>query len=155
MAENSKREQILEAMKGRLLQMQWPKAVKRSRPSFDKLKTIPGTQFPFVGLTGQLPSAVGSSKVDRRNAYASYTTFISTLRCEIVVYEMVYNDDEYDKLISNRADDIWAMIYTDPSFGNICLSCLIEPEVVVGYWDPYLAFKFTVVVTYQHGTGGI
>jgi hypothetical protein len=35
------------------------------------------------------------------------------------------------------------------------LSCLIEPEAVIGVWNPYMAFKMTAVVTYHHLSGGI
>lgn len=154
MAENSQREQILEAIKSKLLQLQWAKVVKRSRPSFDSLKSIPNTMFPFISLTGALPSGQ-PAKRDERNAYAKYTKFISTLRIDVVVFDFMYSNTEYDVLISNRADDLWAKIYEDPSFGNLLLSCLIEPEPVVGVWDPYLAFKMTVVGTYHHGIGGI
>jgi len=155
MAENSKRERILVAISTRLHELQWPQAIKRSRPAFDQLKTIPNTQFPFIGLTGQLPDPSQYSKRDTRSAFAQYTKFISTLRAELVIYEMVYSNDQYDSLISNRADDVWAKIYSDPSFGSLCISCLVQPEIQVGYWDPYLAFKFSLIVTYEHGTGGI
>jgi hypothetical protein len=81
--------------------------------------------------------------------------FVSTLRVEIITYDFIYDDQLYDRLISNRFDDMWKKIYEDPSFGGLCQSCIIEPEPVIGVWSPYLAFKLTVAVTYNHGIGGI
>lgn len=154
MATNSKREQILLAVSSRLEALSWQKAVRRSRPSFDSLKSIPNTLFPFISLTASLPSGQ-PAKRDNQNAYAKYTKFISTLRIELVVFDFIYSNDNYDSLISNRADDLWASIYSEPSFGDLLLSCLIEPEMVIGIWDPYMAFKLTIVGTYHHGIGGI
>lgn len=154
MAEDSKREQIMVNLTSKLLDLQWPKAARRGRSSFDKLKTIAQTQFPFISVTGGLPSGQ-PAKIDKQAAFARYTKFISTLRIEVIVYDFIYDDSIYDSVISSRADDIWRQVYEDPSFGNLCLSCVIEPEMVVGVWDPYLAFKIFVVVTYPHGTGGL
>jgi len=153
MAENSIREQILTAQRTALLQLQWARTVKRGRPDFNQLSSIPNTQFPFISVTGSLPAA--QPKRDTRQAYAAYTKFISTLRTDIIIYDVIYDNDRYDEIVSSRADDVWAKVYEDPSFGNLCLSCFVEPEPVVGVWIPYLAFKLVVVTTYHHGTGGI
>jgi hypothetical protein len=157
MAQDSKRELIIEAVKTKLVDLQWPTEVRRGRADFDMLKSLAITQFPFIGISAGLPTPIQSPATIRssRTSHASYAAFISTLRIEIITYDYIYDNSQYDTLISTRADDIWAKIYEDPSFGNRCLSCLVEPEPIVGVWVPYLAFKLTAVVKYNHGTGGI
>lgn len=157
MSQDSQRELIIKAVESKLNELQWPTAVKRGRANFDTIKTLAVTQFPFISITGSLPVPQMSpgTVASNRGSHARYLVFISSLRIEIVVYDYIYDNTQYDILVSTRADDVWAKLYEDPSFGNKCLSCMIEPEPMVGVWDPYLAFKLTAVVTYSHTTGGI
>ena len=157
MAQDSKRELIIEAVKSKLTDLQWPTDVRRGRADFDMLKSLAVTQFPFISISAGLPTPQQPPATVRsgRTSHASYSAFISTLRIEIITYDYIYDNTQYDTLVSTRADDMWAKLYEDPSFVNRCLSCMVEPEPIVGVWVPYLAFKLTAVVTYNHGIGGI
>jgi hypothetical protein len=151
-AENSKREQMLEALRLLFEDLDSLKTVQRIRPSFADLGNFASTQLPVLALVAGLPKP--QEKWSGR-VQGTPDKFRSVLVCEMYVYALANVDP--DSMVSNLADDIWAKLYSLPNLGmpNTVLQVEIEPTVSVGHFDPYVVFKMDAHITYIHGTGGI
>lgn len=126
------------------------KYVIRKRPSLSGMKQYASTQFPLVAIIGYLPKPV-VKKSSRTGAMPDL--FISALKIDLVVYAQ--DIDEPDSLVSYMANDLWAALYLDPTFGGLVIDIdldIFEESVVI---DPYVAFKFILTVKYKHDKGGI
>jgi hypothetical protein len=151
MTTNSKREQILEAVKDALETVPSLSYVQRRRPSFADLGTIPQTQLPFCAVVGKLPDPV-SHNPGRQPGISDM--FKSRLEIEMYIYAM--DNQTPDSTVSNIADDIWAKLWSDPTFGGLVKGGFsVRPEIEVGYFDPYVVFKMICTGVYYHGIGGI
>jgi hypothetical protein len=69
----------------------------------------------------------------------------------------VYGQDNVapDTLVSNLADDLWALLYQDQKMGGLVVETRLILDEENEFWHPYVAFKLTVQVKYKHDTGGI
>ena len=150
MALNSKREQILEAIKGKLTELSSITTVERVRPSFDDLDSIANTQLPLIAIVGKLPKPV--QKLSSR-VQGQPDKFVSALGVEVICYAM--DNVTPDSTVSNLADDIGAKLFEDPTYNKLLQKIEVDPEVQIGIWDPYVVFKMVCSATYIHGTGGI
>lgn len=152
MAENSKREQILEAIRLLFEDLDSIKTVQRVRPSFADLGNFASTQLPVMALVGGLPKP--QEKWSGR-VQGTVDKFRSKLVCEIYLYALANVDP--DTTVSDLADDIWATLYSKPNLDlpNTVLGVEIEPTISVGHFDPYIVFKMDAHINYLHGIGGI
>lgn len=150
MASNSIREQIIVAEKAVLETLTTIKTVSRTRIAFSDLDTIANTQLPMLALVGKLPKPV--DKLSSRQQGVP-DKFISELGIDVYCYALANVDP--DTMVSTLADDIWTQLFLDPTVGGLALETKITPEVQVGVWDPYIAFKMLCSITYIHGRGGI
>lgn len=156
MANNSKREQIIEALKTNVEDIPAITEVTRVRPNFTDLENFAGTQLPLVSLVGKLPKPV-PHKAGRRTGL--HDKFISDLDVELYCYAL--ENVNPDSKVSDLADDLWVKIHSDPTLittaypEGLALQVIILPEIQVGIWDPYVVFKMTCTYQYVHDTGGI
>jgi hypothetical protein len=68
---------------------------------------------------------------------------------------LLYDDDLYDAKISSTADDLWVTLNSDQSWGGLAAGTEVAPDADVAVYDPYLAFRMKLTITYIHGIGGI
>lgn len=153
MATNSKREQIIAAVASGLGDLPKINSVKRRRPNIKDLEGIAQTQLPLAAVTAGLPVPV--EHIDRSRGHERADLFLSELTIEVVVYDLLYGDDEYDTRVSELADDLWVKLWADQTWGGLAEGTHVEPDAMVAIWDPYLAFKLICKTTYKHTTGGI
>lgn len=150
MAENSIREQLLEAVKDQLETLTAIKTIKRIQPTFNDLSAMAGPQLPLIAIVGQMPVPV--QKISRRVS-GGVDRFRSKLAVDIFCYAL--DNDTPDTLISDLADDIWAVLYADQTWSGLAIGTEVIPETQIGRWDPYIAFKMLCEIEYIHGIGGI
>ena len=150
MAENSIREQILEAVKTKLKTITAVNTVKRMQPTFNDLSAMSGPQLPLIAVAGQMPVPV--QKISKR-ATGMADRFRSKLSVDIFCYAMDNNTP--DTLISDLADDIWTALYADQTWSGLAIGTEVMPESTIGRWEPYIAFKMLCEIEYIHTTGGI
>lgn len=150
MATNSKREQIIQANIDLISSLSWVNVVKRTVPQYKDLKNFAITEFPVVAVVGRLPVPI--EKKSSRTA-ARVDQIISRLVVDGYVYLMV--NEEVDNLISNRADDIWKKLYTDPTRGNLVVDLEVKLYEEIQTLSPFAAFKISAIHKYIHNTGGI
>lgn len=150
MAVNSKRERIITKIAQDLNTVSALKMVQRRKAAYEDLAQFANTQMPLAAIVGKLPSPV--QKLSARSQ-GQVDKFISSLDMDIYVY-MLANEDS-DTLISSMVDDLWVKLYDDETKGGLTLSTEVLPDLEIGEWDPYVAFKIVCRVTYQHTTGGI
>lgn len=151
MAANSKREQILGAVKTTLEAIDSIEHVERKPlKSMSELEEYPQTQLPLAVVLGSLPNPV--EKVSDRDIILDRVRSVVT--ATIFVYAI--ENDNPDTKISTLADDIWAAIYNDMTLGlDWVIGLRIVPDIETAFWYPYIAFNMQVEVTYLHGKGGI
>jgi hypothetical protein len=161
MGTNSKRESIILAVVSAVSSLERIVTVQRRRPTLESLQGVSSTQVPIAAITAGLPvpnrhvsTSGGTSKPGVRS-HRRADVFISTLSIELVVYDLLYDDDQYDTRLSDLADDLWSILHADQSWGGLAIGTDIEPEANVAIYDPYLAFKMICRITYKHLTGGI
>ena len=156
MAANSKREQILEAIKTLMMDLHSIVTVDRTRPSFADLGNYAESQLPLIAIVGGLPSP--DPKWSGRE-YKTADVIISDLAVELICFAM--DNVTPDSTVSNLVDDIWAKVYSDPLLitdaypEGLTLRVDVTPETKVGIWDPYVVFKMVCMYKYTHTMGGI
>lgn len=152
MAANSKREQILLALKVLLEGLSSIKAVDRKQPtSPDDLSRIAGTQMPFCSMIGGIPQP--KEHISSRMP-GGVDVVISELPVKLFIYFM--DNVTADSTLSDIMDDVWAVIYGNQTLGfKFVQKILIDPNSDVVVWDPYVAFSMLVTITYNHAIGGI
>lgn len=153
MAENSKRERLIKEVINRMKTVPVIDVVRRAKQTRASLQEFALPQFPIAAVVGGLPKPV-EKKSSRRVAGVDLIT--STLPIEIYVYDM-YNqiDDDLDSKVSSMADDIWKVLYAEPTYGGLAIQTLLTIQYDPEYWDPFLAFNLTVNIKYLHTTEGI
>lgn len=151
MAENTKREAILERLKAELEELDSIVMVARVRLSFADLGNLANTQLPYIAMVGKLPKP--EEKWSQRTQ-GQPDKFTSRLTCQLYVYALAYSDP--DTIVSVLADDIWVKIYATPTMGfKYVLGIDLDPNVEVGHFDPYVIFRIDAHIKYVHTTGGI
>lgn len=161
MGTNSKRESIILAVVSAVDALERIVTVQRRRPTLENLQGVSSTQVPIAAITAGLPvpsrhfNESGGTGKPGVKPHRRADVFISTLSIELVIYDLLYDNDQYDTRLSDLADDLWTALYADQSWGGLAIGTDIEPEANVAIYDPYLAFKMTCRVTYKHSTGGI
>lgn len=153
MANNSKRERLLLAVVAALEGMANIKSVVRRRPTLEQLEGTAQTELPKIAVTAGLP--VPNPHWNERQKTRLRDQFLSDLVVEVVLYDLLYDDDQYDTRISSLADDLWSTLNSDQGWGKLAVSTAVAPDADVGVWDPYLAFKMKLTIQYIHGIGGI
>ena len=150
MAKNSKREQILVYHLNLMKVIGSINHTQRILPSYAQLGNFASTQFPVLAVVGRLPVPVvkktGSSQSGRGLA-------ISSLTIDNFVY--LQDNENPDSKISEILDDIWVRGYSDRTYGGLIMEVDLTPEPEVVQWPPFLAFRVSHVVRYQHTIGGI
>jgi hypothetical protein len=147
MATNSKREQILVAVEGKLRTIPSIVLVKRTRPEFAELENASSTQLPMIAIVAGLPEPV-QKKTGRGSGGHPSDYYRSILTVEVFCYDNGGTDP--DSRISDLADDIWANLMGMGNLNNLIHNIEMTPDMAVGYWDPYITFKMTTKITYIH-----
>ena len=150
MAANSKRERIIENVAQTVHDVNAIVEVQRRQPQYNELSSISHAKMPFAAVVASLPKPF-AKKSGRQPAKSDI--FHSELKVQVFVYAQ--DNKEPDVLVSSLADDIWAALYVDESRGGLCDEMDIDPDMDVGYWAPYVAFRMTVVCKYYHNREGI
>lgn len=150
MAANSKREQIIEAVKAELETIGSISTVVRKLPTYKDLENFALTQLPVIALVGGLPVPVPHS-VGRR--VAGRDVFVSNLSIELFCY--FQDNTSPDTTLSSILDDVWAKLYSDPTKGGLAIETTLTPDAYQDFWDPFYAFKLNATIQYSHLKGGI
>lgn len=150
MASNSKREQILEAIVAELGGISSIVTVMRTLQSYKDLRNFAITQFPAVAVIGRLPQP--KEHIAGRRV-GGVDTVVSELTVDLYAY--FQNAKTPDTQISSLLDDLWAGLYADQTKGGLVISTILTPEELTEFWEPYGAFKLSVVMRYHHTEGGI
>ena len=133
MADNSKREQIIVAVKAELEAIAAIKTVIRKLPTKEELDQFAGPQLPVIALVAGLPKPI-SHKVGRLPA--GKDVFISRLKLSLFVY---FQDNVTpDVTLSSLLDDIWVALYSDPAKGGLVIVTELDPEISQDFWDRYI-----------------
>jgi len=150
-ASNSKREQILTTVRTKVLALGSILQVERKPlQGLADLEAYAQTQLPLAIILGGMP--VPTEKFSDRTR--KLDKVISELPVTVLVYAL--DNVTPDSTISTIADDIWVTLYNDITLGYRWVMGLdIKPDANVAVWDPYVAFRMLVNVTYLHDKGGI
>ena len=152
MATNSRREQILVALKALLETLPSIKKVDRRQPtSPEDLRRVAGTQMPMIAMIGGVPqpkehkSGRGPGGVD---------VVISDM--DVALFTYFQANVDADETLSDIMDDVWAMVYSNQTLGfEFVGGMTLAPNTSVAVWEPFVAFSMVVKVNYFHTTGGI
>lgn len=150
MAIDSIREQILVHLKALVEGLSSIKTVTRTKQSYAGLEEFAITQLPLVAVVGRLPQPV--EHINRR-VPGGVDLIVSALPVEFYVYST--DNENPDTLISNLADDLWALLYADQTLGGLAISVLLKFSEDPQSWPPYIAFRITATIKYKHTIGGI
>lgn len=153
MAANSKRERIIVKVKTLLETLGTINTVVRRKQTYSELDDFALTQLPVAAVVGRMPKTPSSGITTHISRRTSVDVVISELRVDVFVYAQ--DKETPDTTISNLADDLWALLYADQKLGGLVIELRLELEENAEYWEPFLAFKITVVTKYKHDTGGI
>ncbi len=155
MAANSKRERIIAKVVTLLETLATIETVVRRKQTYSELDDFAVTQLPVAAVVGRMPKSSSSGVSTHISRRTSVDIVISELRIDVYVYAQ--DKETPDTTISDLADDLWALLYADQTLGmkGTVVSLRLELEENPEYWEPFLAFKLTVVVKYKHDTGGI
>ena len=153
MADTSIREWLILSVVDKLKDVANIKEVSRRRPTLEQLQSMAQTQLPLIAVTAGLP--VPNPHWNERNPTRKTDKFKSDLVVDAVLYDMLYEDDQYDSRISELANDLWIALHSDQTWGGYAAQTTVAPDADVAVWDPYLAFRMRLTITYIHGIGGI
>jgi len=150
MATNSKREQILVRVQDILLGIISITTVRRV--PFNEVSQLDNSdgEMPVAVVMGKLPQPEEKFSARARELDKA----ISLLPVEVLVY--AYDNETPDSTISTLLDDIWAEFYSDITLGLSWVHGLtIMPELDTMIAAPYVIFKVTIEVKYEHDKKGI
>lgn len=154
MAEESKREQIVEYVVGEIEELREARTlghVTRTVPDLATLANFSPAQFPVVALAAGLPVVVGH-KEHRQEGFL-VDVFLSDLAITLFVFDMI--NEGVDTRLSFLADELWAKLHEDQTKGGLCYGCAVAFDPAPSYIRPYISFNLTATCNYQHTTGGI
>jgi len=148
-ASDTKRDQIIEAVKAELQAMPDIAHVVRRLPSYSDLESFASTQFPAVAIVGRLP--VPTEHITSRAGHVDHV--VSELKVDLYCY---FQDNKTpDSTISFLLNQLWAALYSDQTKGGLVITTRLKPRERPEVWAPYGAFGLTVITRYQHTPGGI
>lgn len=159
MAENSKREQIIQYWVNKFKAGETSatgrfKVIKRMRLGLEEIEDYSIEQLPLLSIVAKLPRPVAHNT---SRIAGGGDVFLSVLSIDFIVYTS--DNQTPDSLISDMADDLWTTLYSDPTSGSkpdeLTTKLVISPEPVVGHWPPFVIFKMVADFSYYHTTGGI
>jgi hypothetical protein len=151
MATNSKREQILVYHTKYLIgKVKSISHVVRVMPDYAGLQNFAVTQFPLAAVVGRLP--IPKEKKSSRDG-SGVDLILSLLSIDNYIY--LQERENPDTVMSNIMDDVWTKCYSDVTYGGLVISTILKVNKEPEYWEPFVAFKLTSEVVYQHTTGGI
>lgn len=150
MASNSKREQIILAVKSEVEEISAINTVVRKLPTYEDLKNFALPQLPVTVIVAGLPDPVPH---ERTRGGDLKDVFLSNLTISLFTYFQDHVNP--DTTLSSLLDDLWAKLYADQQKGGLVLNTTIVPKVSQDYWDPFYAFKLDLVLQYSHSKGGI
>lgn len=152
MADNSRREQILLALKTLLESLPSIKKVERRQPTSPAdLKLIAGTQMPFLAMIGGVPQP---KEHKSSQMPGGVDVVISELKANLFIYFM--DNDSADSTLSDILDDVWTKTWSNQTLGfKFVHGISISPNTEVAVWEPYVAFSIVMTITYNHTTKGI
>jgi len=159
MAENSRREQIIVAIKGLIEGVEGIATVERMLPNEEDLRNYAPTQFPLVGILGSLPAPL-----DEAHHGGNRVGAIGPIRSEmqVALYFVDAPGADYDEKISYWADELWAAVYSSQDLGltdsdgrKYVLKVTVDPEISTGIDPPYIAFMLNAKIRYMHSVSGI
>lgn len=159
MAEDSKREQIIQYWVNKFKSDDTVRTarfntVKRIKPTLAELGNFTGPQLPLLAVVAKLPVPV---KHIQTREPGGRDSFISNLEIEFIAYAS--DNETPDTLISDIADDIWVVLYSDTTSGDkpnsLTIGLDVLPDPGVAYFAPYIAVKLVCTFQYYHTTGGI
>lgn len=153
MAANSKRERLLLAVVAALETVAGIKSVVRRRPTLEQLEGIAQTELPKIAVTAGLP--VPNPHLSELQKTRLRDKFLSDLSVDVVLYDLLYDDAQYDTKVSFLVDDLWVALNADQGWNKLAVSTVVAPDMDVAIWSPYLAFKMKLTIQYIHGIGGI
>jgi len=145
------REEVVEKILTTLNGLTEFKSVERRLPTRERLQEFAEPQFPVIAVVAGLP--VPKEKLSSREKGGSIDKVISQLDVELFVYLM--DNDNADATISELLESLWVALLADEKQGNLVLGTTLVPERTMEFWEPYVAFKVTVVMSYLHTKGGI
>ena len=151
MADNSKREQIINAVVNTLEGIDCIKTVSRTLQSYSNLRdNYALTQLPIAAVIGRLP--VPKNHISGRTGFVEYA--ISRLVVDIFIY--FQENVNSDSVLSSILDDLWVALYSEPTRGGLCIRTELEMnEQSHQVWAPFVAFQVRAIHYYQHTIGGI
>ncbi|MDA3788078.1 MAG: hypothetical protein PF503_06250 [Desulfobacula sp.] len=149
MAANSKREQIILADLALVRSVSGIKTPIRKQPQHSVLMEFAQTQFPVCAVVGRLP--IPDEKHSGRQPAVDQLR--STLKVDVFTYLQV--NEDIDSQISDLADSLFAILYTDQTRGKLCYETTIKIVENTNIWDPFAAFQLTAIHKYVHSIGGI
>lgn len=150
MGTNSKREQIIKAVKAELEDVASIRTVQRKLPTYEDLKNFAITQMPVVAMVSGLPVPVPHPNY---RVVGGRDLFVSEITIGLYCYFQERTDPDTE--LSNLLDDIWAELYSDPTKGGLVIETTLKPHMHQDFWDPFYAFKVDLILKYSHSTGGI
>jgi hypothetical protein len=153
MADNSKRERIIVYVVDLLETLASINTVVRVKQTYQELENFSGPQMPVAAVVGRLPVPSTSGMQTHISRRTSVDIIISDLAIDVFVYGQ--DNVAPDTLVSNLADDLWALLYQDQKMGGLVVETRLILDEENEFWHPYVAFKLTVQVKYKHDTGGI
>ena len=150
MADNSKRERIIQADFSIVQGISSIKTPIRTIPKYKDLQSYALPQLPVAAIVGGLPKPV-----EKKSGRTSHGVDQITSRLIVNVYVYLQANVDADAAISSLVDDLWRELYTDPSRGKLVLDTTLDLQEDIQSWAPYLAFRLICTHHYIHDTGGI
>jgi len=153
MAANSIRERILLDIKSTLEAVSAIGMVKRKVVGdVSELKEIPANQFPVVFMTAGLPVPKSGGFVTLRESSQS-SAVRSILSVQLRTYGFSYAAP--DSGISTVAEDIWDVLYADPTVNGLAEGVTVIPQKNTMFFEPYYRFDIIYDVEYVHDTDNL
>ena len=146
MADNSKAEQIMQALVTKLGTIDSLATVTRRLPTLDEIKRTSITQMPKVAAAHDLPKP---QKVERFGPVKLRATSL----LPVILY-LYFQSPEASKTAISLTDDIWAALCTDRRLGGLALDMKIVPESI-GDFSSVVACKIRINIEYQHDHSSI
>jgi hypothetical protein len=150
MAANSKREQILERIRTIAASLDSIATVRRIPYNEDNYLDAATSELPVVVVMGKLPET--DPKFSDRSRRLDVA--VSTLAVQLTVF--AEDNETPDTTISSLVDDLWRAFYADITLGfDWVRQLVIEPDLDTLVAAPYIIFRLTIKVIYQHDAKGI
>lgn len=149
MAENSIREQLILSNESLLTSLGIFNGIKRVRLSHSDLSEFAHPQFPVLAIVGGLPQP------DPHEVSRGVPKDIFQMKLVIQLFVYIHERNDFDTMISSIMDDMWRILHTDQTRGNLTYETIIKPAKDVYAYAPYAGFQMLIEHKYQTGIGGI